>query len=1019
MASVLMHQLELAHIKAYTTRGSNKSFTHQRVHFQESQKNRVEDDGEDTCAVEGDDDVGGEVEEMIFKGLTFAIFEVDDAEGLAKIIRDYGGKVISENACEIADVGVVPMLGCQGACAAREIVTEAWVNICVSDSQLHPYNMLEVFHPLTILPHVTPLNNCVITISGILDIERGIITDVITLLGGIVQDCFVRVAKEPYLACTHLIVNSNEGSKYQAAVKWNVPALHKSWVFECGRTGIKAPEEQFRICKFIVDVTQQETTETKMKPKGGGGSAADPSPVMQCFSGPTGESARKIVETVSHIHQPGHNASTHNHKNRSTPNSNTKSIAILNRIEINLSKNHIGIGCDAKENDSFPDSPLQNCRIKALKEVTMKHASPTSVNKAANDVDTPSKFINNNFQPNFNIQDQSPVPDVRKQLRTSLPLEEVFAENIGLAMNNIASGQSHDESFTQRRQGDDGLEVVQEESKKPLVGVIISVAKKLSKNQAEYNKLAVMLGAQYRWMYTYECTHFVFQGKLNDTNREFRTAREQCKQIVSPFWLVACNEHQSRLDESLYPHTLQHPVPHNMLVGSSKTPNRMPASRVLYPYQSPLNNSFATSNRPSPSNNGMNTPTQPAQHSTTPAAQNPSSHTMREDTQTTELLDGLKKINEASKSVKMNKVKSFDNQDGSVDNVKSALSRNSSSDDIDVKGSGVKSSKQSGSKPPDKLKDAHTQASQVEVVWDDPFVSRPGSDILPKNGIEPIKLPNEEMNQSAVTETEKDNLRTVEPGKRADLKKIQREYVFNFSGFKDQDKSSLVQIVESLGGSCVDANSSSPCSHLITSTAKRSEKFLVCVSVGKWILHDSYLHACKQSQCFVEEAPYEWGSDEILKLYPDLKPQEFKLARAARRWRLALQGSPSQKEGAFDRWNCLLFINANRVDGFARLLQAGGAQVCANKLPSSLIGITHAFIETKNCPVKVDFKTLVDEGIPCLKFDYIVNFLTDHPPPPFHLFYVQEVELPTRADDNKRKRSRLESPQDVPLKKKQ
>ena len=45
----------------------------------------------------------------------------------------------------------------------------------------------------------------------------------------------------------------------------------------------------------------------------------------------------------------------------------------------------------------------------------------------------------------------------------------------------------------------------------PLKGVIIAVCKKLSKNQSEYNNIAVSLGADYRWMYDSSCTHFIFQ----------------------------------------------------------------------------------------------------------------------------------------------------------------------------------------------------------------------------------------------------------------------------------------------------------------------------------------------------------------------------------------------------------------------------------------------------------------------------------------------------------------------------
>ncbi len=45
----------------------------------------------------------------------------------------------------------------------------------------------------------------------------------------------------------------------------------------------------------------------------------------------------------------------------------------------------------------------------------------------------------------------------------------------------------------------------------PLKGVVIAVAKKLSKQQSDYNNMAAELGADYRWTYDLSCTHFIFQ----------------------------------------------------------------------------------------------------------------------------------------------------------------------------------------------------------------------------------------------------------------------------------------------------------------------------------------------------------------------------------------------------------------------------------------------------------------------------------------------------------------------------
>lgn len=64
-----------------------------------------------------------------------------------------------------------------------------------------------------------------------------------------VQNYFVRVAnkKNGMLPNTHLVLRSPEGTKYQAAKKWGLPAVSMTWVLDCARTGQKAEEKRFLI----------------------------------------------------------------------------------------------------------------------------------------------------------------------------------------------------------------------------------------------------------------------------------------------------------------------------------------------------------------------------------------------------------------------------------------------------------------------------------------------------------------------------------------------------------------------------------------------------------------------------------------------------------------------------------------------------------------------------------------------------------------------------------------------------
>ena len=47
-----------------------------------------------------------------------------------------------------------------------------------------------------------------------------------------------------------------------------------------------------------------------------------------------------------------------------------------------------------------------------------------------------------------------------------------------------------------------------------LVGIILSVSKKLTQQQTELYTLAASLGADYRWLYDDSCTHLIHQVKI-------------------------------------------------------------------------------------------------------------------------------------------------------------------------------------------------------------------------------------------------------------------------------------------------------------------------------------------------------------------------------------------------------------------------------------------------------------------------------------------------------------------------
>ena len=111
---------------------------------------------------------------------------------------------------------------------------------------------------------------------------------------------------------------------------------------------------------------------------------------------------------------------------------------------------------------------------------------------------------------------------------------------------------------------------------RPLSGVVACSSRKFMDQWGEMSQVMEQLGGDFLHSYGSEVTHFLFQGRTNDLNREFRKAKNDGKVIVSPDWLWVCQETGVRVDEVLFPHTRN---PNRSLsvmggMGSPKSKNR-------------------------------------------------------------------------------------------------------------------------------------------------------------------------------------------------------------------------------------------------------------------------------------------------------------------------------------------------------------------------------------------------------------------------------------------------------------
>lgn len=200
------------------------------------------------------------VSERIFEGITFLItgFESEDNESMIENIFSFGGKVVATNFSGVPDYAVVPLKGIILKHTVNEIVTNLWVEDCIENESLMP---IEYYHkPLSINNNIKPIKDCVIAISSYGGKEREYLSELAVALGATHQETFARKTniEKGLFGGTHLICTSPEGNKYNAAVKWNLPAVNKDWLISCAEQKQLVDEKPFLIGETMAPDRQNQ-----------------------------------------------------------------------------------------------------------------------------------------------------------------------------------------------------------------------------------------------------------------------------------------------------------------------------------------------------------------------------------------------------------------------------------------------------------------------------------------------------------------------------------------------------------------------------------------------------------------------------------------------------------------------------------------------------------------------------------------------------------------------------------------
>ncbi|XP_072547002.1 DNA topoisomerase 2-binding protein 1 isoform X3 [Salminus brasiliensis] len=459
----------------------------------------------------------------LFRGKRFLLvgFGPEAEDQLSMLVMENLGKVLVGRFRGVADYAIVPLLGCEVEATVEEVATDTWLAMCVEQQCVLPLASHPLFTPVAVKEGCFPLKECVLSVSQFTGAERESLIQLAKHLGASVQDYFVRTAnqRKGMLASTHLVLQTPEGTKYQAAQKWGLPAVTLRWILESARAGKVANES-----RYLVDLPPSpERTEDSF----------------------IGASQKNQAAPVSLQLSP------------ELPLLGPQSSAAVTPLDTGRLQSRAVHSVLRKMKKGGKEEPEATTRAQDEGKGGMQKDGPLQL-------DTPSRFLSRDklFGPSFNITDvcdHLKTPGNKPQLgqRTETPLTEVIERNLKAAVAN--SNRSHMMSLaalTASPQLDKEPEpMVEEKAPAPLNGVVVCVSKKLSKKQSELNATAASLGADFRWACDDSVTHYIYQGKVGDNSKEYRAVKERGLHIVSQHWLQACAEEQKHVSESLYPFT--------------------------------------------------------------------------------------------------------------------------------------------------------------------------------------------------------------------------------------------------------------------------------------------------------------------------------------------------------------------------------------------------------------------------------------------------------------------------------
>ncbi|CAL8101620.1 unnamed protein product [Calicophoron daubneyi] len=925
----------------------------------------------------------------IFSKSSFFLHEeLSDKErdDIMVVIREAGGSILSS--CTNANFVVAPFFvrTLPDVSEMCRFVTPFWVDHCATKSSvcIEDLSKEKAFCPLA-RSGPPPLKGCVISLSGFEGRDRSLLTSYSQALGCIVQEYFLRKAipGRKLVASTHLVAAKPDGRKWPAARQWGLPAVSRQWLYACAEEWSLVNELEYPVEGSL---GLENTRSTALKAEGEPRKSVLPNQHVKdrrltemCLN----EKVLQPIQTPEKgdpiqgpIYPPG-----------STPKSTLDTMRTPDWVNNTVKSDHTSMNSSSRDSLGRifkPSPPVSEQVARCLKRAINTTAA------------LPKRKLD--------FSDDGPV---------ELPLKEVVicvAKHLSsrqVELNNVAKQLGGDFKWTY--DGQVCTHIIAEHQ--PLPEIVHSRGEKEHASSPHQTPE----------------TPSGYSSTQAALDSDVIAAKRDGKFIVHPKWLTTCLASSSRLPEADFPPSSLSVVDTPRLRLESPTELAKPAAKIARTASSSL---LGDVSRRLELMLGV-----PAKCGSESRAKLPAEtkdiHTLDipkgkrcalEDDACSDVVDptGVSFLtgNTGSTSRRLRRNPRRGNYNTSFNN----------SPHLHPEGiGGLKTGEEGKSELRTAVEGSvdRAQPSQSLMVrWQyedalpcspneslpvsgtapdhrnihSPLCSNPGQGMV---GIEAVttrdRLSRRGTSGLATSSIDQDSGKFKEPsakpqanGEVCPAKQQPERHVIAISGLPSDERDHYAAIVAQLGGE-VDSqlSMSERTTHLIVHTPGRSEKCLICLATGKWMLHKSYLDACSRESRWVDESPYEWGGPGTEPLLMQLSPaqprsggsgsstlshqrqqaqQTRDLARAARRWRLA--GGK-----AFENWRVIFGSGCDKETSFRRVIEAGGGQVLASGPPYPPASVvTHAFFKRR--PTGSNLSSQLPPEYRWLRIDYLCAYLT-------------------------------------------